>query len=231
MDEIKKVYLEEIDEYVSVKNDGTCIYHYGMKLHISKDCGNENYKNIFFLNNKKFYVDKIVAKAFLTSPEPKNYTVIHIDGNNHNNHYMNLKWGNNSKSKLSSQEKSEIAKMIKEKIPYQTIREKYKISFSTIYRIRKDIKIINKPRVKNNKIIIDKIRELSKKFNKKEIANQLNIGHTTVYRICKANNIIPYHIYYKREILKLLKTKSAKEVSKHFNLHINTINTIKNKYK
>jgi hypothetical protein len=48
-------------------------------------------------HQKKEYVHRLVAKAFLKKPENKDY-VCHKDGNSQNNHLDNLYWGNQSEN-------------------------------------------------------------------------------------------------------------------------------------
>ena len=51
------------------------------------------------LNNKNYYVARIVAEAFVPNDNPKvNKIVRHLNDNPHNNHYTNLKWGTSSEN-------------------------------------------------------------------------------------------------------------------------------------
>lgn len=48
-------------------------------------------------NNKLTSIHRAVAKLFVENKNPEEYTQVnHIDGNKHNNHYMNLEWCNGS---------------------------------------------------------------------------------------------------------------------------------------
>lgn len=51
------------------------------------------------LNNKNYYVSRIVAEAFVKNDNPdRNIIVRHLDDDPYNNHYTNLKWGTHAEN-------------------------------------------------------------------------------------------------------------------------------------
>ena len=121
-------------------------------------------KSYLFVNlwlngkNKQQYIHRLVATHFLQNTENKK-EVNHIDGNKHNNKVNNLEWAspkenmhhaiknkliNNSgesnvTSKLKEKDVLEIREMFKNGVSRKYISEKYKITYSYVFRIGKKL--------------------------------------------------------------------------------------------
>jgi len=78
----------EIGTFGNVRNNKLSI----LKTHVQ----NRGYKQIQ-LCNKHYLIHRLVAIVHVPNPCPESYNIIdHIDGNQHNNEYTNLRWVNQS---------------------------------------------------------------------------------------------------------------------------------------
>jgi hypothetical protein len=84
LDEIYKKWNDlEVSNYGNVKNSlGILQIPFNLK---------NRYNHIFF-NDKSYSIHRVVAELFIENNNEKNKYVQHIDGNNNNNKFDNLKW-------------------------------------------------------------------------------------------------------------------------------------------
>lgn len=91
--------------------------------------------------SKIFYVNRLVATAFI--PNPSNFKfVIHIDGNKENNNVNNLQWvcvfdfAKKVHSILSDSDRKKISALLKDNVPLQNIANLFNVSYQVIYHIK-----------------------------------------------------------------------------------------------
>ena len=100
-----------------------------------------------------YLVHRLIAKGFLNKPKSNQTNVIHLDYDNQNNHYKNLKWVSReeqedhirknplAKNRGNQKLTLERVKLIKEKLTdgktsLKALAKKYKVSDMQIHRIK-----------------------------------------------------------------------------------------------
>lgn len=113
---------------------------------IGKYCGTS-------VGRKTFLVHRLIAKGFLKKPKTNQLNVIHLDYDNSNNHYKNLKWASReeqeehirknpqARNKGNQKLTVERVRLIKQKLlngktSLKTLAKKYKVSDMQIHRIK-----------------------------------------------------------------------------------------------
>lgn len=154
----KKLELDGIKKEYIIYSDGR-LYDVQLdrfKNPIENKKGYLRYSIYVYGKRKFFFVHRLVLMSFKPVDNMSNLQVNHIDGNKHNNDLSNLEWctqsenqkhafahnlinrmgENNSQCRLSSEEVFEIISMLKNKIPYRIIMERFNISKSTVSAIK-----------------------------------------------------------------------------------------------
>ena len=100
---------------------------------------------------KKYYVHRLVARAFIPNPDHKEL-VVHKDGNSKNNHFKNLFWANQGEAqthnhkigklkptyaKLTREHVDFIRSQLKKGIPGSILAKQFNISEMQITRIKR----------------------------------------------------------------------------------------------
>ena len=100
---------------------------------------------------KKYYVHRLVARAFVPNPDNKEL-VVHRDGNSKNNHFKNLFWANQGEAqthnhkigklkptyaKLTREHVDFIRSQLKKGIPGSILAKQFNISEMQITRIKR----------------------------------------------------------------------------------------------
>jgi hypothetical protein len=100
---------------------------------------------------KKYYVHRLVARAFVPNPDHKEL-VVHKDGNSKNNHFKNLFWANQGEAqthnhkigklkptyaKLTREHVDFIRSQLKKGIPGSILAKQFNISEMQITRIKR----------------------------------------------------------------------------------------------
>ena len=162
------------------------------------------------IENKRMYVHKLVAQAFVTNPMPvSNKMVFHKDGNTLNNHYENLFWGNQKDAnKKTSQLRRELIKN-------HNFRGGSTISPDDSLKIAKRLDAGEKATA---------------------IAKEFNVSDMSIARIrkryCKTKSVSPrYSDDVKEMVMKLLETHRPAEVAKSTGMRYETILRWRNQYK
>ena len=211
---LKEVALKGIKGVVKVNDDGSQIYHNGRLLnqYTIKSASHTKGYRCCSIENKQFYIHRIVAEAFVQNPKPISYKlVIHKDGDTLNNHFENIVWGNSKtlyqhrvsagipgagvshidekyrgSSSISYEEALKIAKRLDDGETARSICKEYGVSEMSIIRIRKRYckKKVASPRY--SKDIKDTVLNLLDKYSLKEVAKITGLRYETVRRWGKA---------------------------------------------
>lgn len=202
---MKDVTIVGLQSPVQISEDGELVVYEGKTMHQStlwnKKKNNAN-KQVC-IKNIKIYVHKLVAMAFVANPRPVAFKkVYHLDGNSQNNHFENLKWGNNTEIHKHMRETGKLASMSN---PLN--RNNSTISYEEALKIAK--------RLDNGERATD-------------ISVEYGVSEMSITRIrkryCNKKNASPR---YSKEIiettLKLLQTHSPTTVSKITGIRYETI--------
>ncbi len=158
--QLKAIQIIGIKAPVFVSEEGK-VYYNEKEKHQTLIKG-KNHKHGYYqvsIENKRMYVHKLVAQAFVPNNKPvSNKIVFHKDNNTLNNHYTNLFWGSKSEtyerirqlrkeelkdpnyrgtSKISGEEAVKIAKRLDNGEKAKVICKEYGVSEMSIARIRK----------------------------------------------------------------------------------------------
>lgn len=209
----KEVSIIGLKGKLSINEDGSKIYHNGrlLKQYTIKSKNHSKGYKCCTIENKQYYVHRLVAEAFVLNPHPVIYKMaLHKDCNSLNNHYSNLIWGDTKilhqirvklnipgagvsyknkeyrgSSTISYEEALKIAKRLDNGETARSICKEYNVSEMSIIRIRKRYckNTVASPRYSDDmkKIVV----ELSKKHSKKRVSEITGVNYFTIIKWCK----------------------------------------------
>lgn len=207
---LKEVNLKGVKGVVTINSDGTEIYlnDKAVNRYMIKSVSHSKGYHCCSIENKQFYIHRIVAEAFVNNPKPISYKlVIHKDGNTLNNASDNLVWGNSKilykhrvragipgagvshndekyrgSSTISYEEAIKIAKRLDNGETARSICKEYGVSEMSIIRIRKRYcqKKVASPRY--SKDVKSTVLHLLEKYSLKEVSKITGLRYETVRR-------------------------------------------------
>lgn len=204
MEELKKVKLKGLSDFVEINVDGTVIKFQNkvVSQHKVKTSKNSFGYRAVSIQAKSFYVHRIVAQAYIHNNKPITHKyVLRIDNDLSNNHYTNLMWGTgkdlqkkNTKkgtkdepkyrgsSSISYDEALKIAKRLDEGEFAKDICIEYGVSEMSIARIRKRYCKSKNVSPRYNDEIKAMVFKLLKKYDAAEVAKMTGLSYHTIYR-------------------------------------------------
>lgn len=207
MGKLKQVKLKGLSDVVEVNEDGTDIRFKGRKVntHLVKTTKNGEGYYACSIENRNFYVHRIVAEAFIPNTRPiVNKYVLHKTTDITNNHHTNLVWGNGrdlhakntkngviggekyrGRSPIPYEEAIKIAKRLDNGEFAKDICKEYNVSEMSIARIRKKYCQQKVASVRYDKDIKATVYKLAGKYDAPQIAKMTGLQYHTVYRWLK----------------------------------------------
>lgn len=207
---LKEVNLKGVKGKVTVSSEGDKIFlnDKAINQYMIKSATHSKGYYCCSIENKQFYIHRIVAEAFIQNPKPISYKlVIHKDGNTLNNSQDNLIWGNSKilydhrvkagipgagvshndekyrgSSSISYDEALKIAARLDNGETARSICKEYGVSEMSIIRIRKRYckKKVASPRY--SKDVKSTVLQLLEKYSLKEVSKITGLRYETVRR-------------------------------------------------
>lgn len=153
---------QEFIKGYTISHDGICS---NTKGKILKTFNRKGYESIT-IRNKKYYIHRLVAMAFIPNPDNKP-EIDHIDGNPLNNHVDNLRWVTRQENELNPITRKRISTSLKGRIITKEWRNK--ITKSLIGKKQTDeTKKKRADKLRGKKRPVELMQKLAE-FNKKPI--------------------------------------------------------------